>query len=178
MKFVTPFSIKNFVFFRSYRSAEDEFSFSCKFDECPEAKEAPKIECAYQFTIDSCCSTNKVCDKAEIDKLPHCWNNGREFVKGNLIYPPNAPCYKCICDEHYDNSTAVDINPNCKPVDCGVELHQLSYLQTGCIPVYFDDGLCCPFEFRCRMYSWLIFMFVVLVLHPFIFFIFFLLLFE
>lgn len=132
--------------------AEDEFGFSCKFDECAEAKEPPKPECAYQFTIDSCCATNTVCDKAEVDKLPRCWNDGHEFVKGNLIYSPNAPCYKCLCDENFSNETVASQNPNCKPVECGIELHQLSYLQLGCIPVYFDDGLCCPFEFKCRSY--------------------------
>lgn len=133
--------------------AEDEFGFSCKFDECAESKEPPKKECAYQFTIDSCCATNIVCDKAEIDKLPRCWNDGHEFVKGNLIYSPHAPCYKCICDEKFSNKTDASQNPNCKPVECGVELHQLSYLQLGCIPVYFNDGLCCPFEFKCRKFG-------------------------
>lgn len=112
-------------------SAEDEFGFSCKFDECAEAKEPPKPECAYQFTIDSCCATNIECDKAKIDKLPRCWSDGHEFVKGNLIYSPNAPCYKCVCDEKYNNQTEVSKNPSCKPVECGIEVHQLSYLQLG-----------------------------------------------
>lgn len=134
-------------------SAEDEFGFSCKFDECAESKEAPNLDCVYQFTIDSCCMTKKICDKAEIDKLPRCWSDGHEFVKGNLIYSPSAPCYKCLCDEKFNNQTEAAQNPNCKAVECGIELHQLSYLQLGCIPVYFDDGLCCPFEFRCRAYS-------------------------
>ncbi|XP_031630403.1 uncharacterized protein LOC116345295 [Contarinia nasturtii] len=129
--------------------AEDEFGFSCEFDECAEAKDKPKLHCAYQFTIDSCCSTNTVCDKDEIDKLHRCWHNGHQFVEGNLIYPTNAPCYKCLCDKNYDNNTDVSESKSCKPVDCGIELHQLNYLQLGCIPVYFDDGLCCPFEFKC-----------------------------
>lgn len=77
--------------------------------------------------------------------------DGHEYVKGNLIYSPSSPCYKCLCDEKFNNATDLSKNANCKPVDCGIELHQLSYLQLGCIPVYFDDGLCCPFEFRCRM---------------------------
>lgn len=112
-------------------SAEDEFGFSCKFEECAEAKEPPKPECAYQFTIDSCCAANIECDKAKIDKLPRCWSDGHEFVKGNLIYSPHAPCYKCLCDEKYNNATEVSKNPSCKPVECGIEVHQLSYLQLG-----------------------------------------------
>lgn len=107
----------------------------------------------YQFTIDSCCTDNLLCDKDVIEKLPRCWSNGHEFVKGNLIYSPNAPCYKCLCDENYDNQTDISQSPSCKPVECGIELHQLSYLQLGCIPVYFNDGLCCPFEFKCREYA-------------------------
>lgn len=133
-------------------SAETEFGFSCKFDECAEAKEEPKLNCAYQFTIDSCCSTNTVCDKNEIDKLHRCWHDGHQFVEGNLIYSAKSPCYKCLCDKNYDNTTDVSTSPSCKPVECGIELHQLSYLQLGCIPVYFDDGLCCPFEFKCRKF--------------------------
>lgn len=136
--------------------AEDEFGFSCKFDECAEAKEPPKPDCVYQFTIDSCCATNILCDKAAIDALPRCWNDGHEFVKGNLIYSPSAPCHKCLCDENFNNETVAAQNPNCKPVECGIELHQLSYLQLGCIPVYFDDGLCCPFEFKCRAYLYIL----------------------
>lgn len=139
-----------------FESADDEFGFSCKFDECAEAKEAPKADCAYQFTIDSCCTQKIVCDKDEIAKLSRCWNDGREYVKGNLIYSPKSPCYKCLCDEKFDNSTDPSTSPSCTPVQCGIELHQLSYLQTGCIPVYFDDGLCCPFEFKCRTCSWLL----------------------
>lgn len=105
------------------------------------------------------------CDKEIIDKLPRCWSDGHEFVKGNLIYSPNEPCYKCLCDEKYDNKTDISQNPGCKPVECGIELHQLSYLQLGCIPVYFNDGLCCPFEFKCRKYSSLL---IILVLFSFI----------
>lgn len=150
--------------------AENEFGFSCKFDECPEAQSKPRFDCVYQFTIDSCCTDNLLCDKEIIEKLPRCWSNGHEFVKGNLIYSPNSPCYKCLCDENYDNTTDISQSPSCKPVECGIELHQLSYLQLGCIPVYFNDGLCCPFEFKCREYAFchrLFLHLIILVLHLF-----------
>lgn len=109
-----------------------------------------------------------MCSKGEIDKLPRCWSEGLEFVKGNLIYSPNAPCYKCLCDENFDNKTEISKNPNCKPVECGIELHQLSYLQLGCVPVYFDDGLCCPFEFRCRSYFFVFFFLPWFIQHEFL----------
>lgn len=141
-------------------SADTEFGFSCTFEECNESKQALDQNCAYQFTIDSCCSTNKLCDAKEIAALPRCWMDKHEYVKGNLIYSPSSPCYKCLCDEHFDNATEPAKNSNCKPVDCGIELHQLSYLQLGCIPVYFNDGLCCPFEFRCRMSIDFLFFFI------------------
>lgn len=136
----------------SISSEDDEVGFSCKFDECPESKEEPKPDCAYQFTIDSCCSTKIECDKEKLDKLPKCWMDGHQFISGNLIYPQASPCHKCICDEKFDNKTAPAENPNCKPVQCGFEEFQLNYIQSGCIPVYFNDGLCCSFEFRCRKY--------------------------
>lgn len=84
--------------------------------------------------------------------------DGHEYVAGNLIYSPRAPCYKCLCDEKFDNTTEIAKNPSCKPVDCGIQLHQFSYIQLGCIPVYFDDCLCCPFEFRCRMHEFPIYL--------------------
>lgn len=114
--------------------------------------EPPKPDCAHQFTIDSCCTTKTICDPDEIKNLPRCYNDGKEFVRGNLIYPKKSPCYKCLCDDKFDNKTDVASSPSCKRVNCGIELHQFSYLQQGGVPVYFNDHFCCPFEFRTRKY--------------------------
>jgi len=129
--------------------ADPAVGFNCAYNECPEVSQPPKPECALQFTIDSCCSTKTICDAEEIKKLPRCYVDGREYVEGNLIYPQNEPCYKCLCNDKYDNSTSPAKNPFCKRVDCGITLLQLNNLQEGCVPVYFNDNFCCPLEFRC-----------------------------
>jgi len=124
--------------------------FNCAFNECPEALSGPpKPECVYQFTIDSCCVTKTICKQEDIKKLAKCYVENQEYFEGNLIYPTKAPCYKCLCNEKYDNSTPPASNPFCKRVDCGISLHQLNNLQEGCVPVYFNDNYCCPLEFRC-----------------------------
>jgi len=125
------------------------YAFNCAFTECPEGPEPPKPGCSRTYTLDSCCATKETCDAAEVKKLPKCYLDGTEYHDGNLIYPKSNPCYKCLCNDKFDNSTSVDKNPSCKRVDCGIELHQLAYLQGGCAPVYFNDAFCCPLEFRC-----------------------------
>lgn len=132
--------------------AENVVGFECDFEECPEAAAEPKPECRNQYTINSCCATKTICDEAEVKSLHTCWYEGKDFHGGNLIYPPGSPCYKCLCDEKFDNSTAIPENKNCKPVDCGIEVHAMNNIQQGCVPVYFNDNYCCPVEFRCRKY--------------------------
>lgn len=136
-------------YFCCTHSADENVGFNCQFDECEEAKSEPKEGCAYQFTLNSCCATKVICDKSEFEKLLHCYSDGHAFVKGNLIYPQADPCYKCICDEKFSNTTAPAQQSSCTPVECGIELHQLSYLQQGDVPVYYK-GFCCPYEFKHR----------------------------
>lgn len=133
-------------------STDDEVGFSCTFEECKEVQEESEQNVALQFTIDSCCTTKVIVGKEEIDKLPRCYSDGREYVQGNLIYSPTSPCYKCLCDDNYDNATEPAISSSCRKVDCGIELHQLGYLKKGNVPVYLSNGFCCPFEFRNRKY--------------------------
>lgn len=124
--------------------------FDCEFESCPEAGEAPKPECRNQYTLNSCCAVKTICDKAEVENLHTCWFEGKNFHGGNLIYPSQEPCYKCFCDDKFDNSTAITKNSNCQRVDCGIEVHAINNFQQGCLPVYFNDNYCCPVEFRCR----------------------------
>ena len=123
--------------------------FQCAFSDCPPDSEKLVEGCVNQYTIESCCSTKRVCNE-EAKELPSCWVEDKEYKKGQLIYPKSATCHKCLCEDNFENSTAIDQNPNCKRVDCGIELHQLGYLLDGCVPVYFNDNFCCPVEFRCR----------------------------
>lgn len=125
-------------------------AFDCDFDNCPEAGEEPKPECRNQYTLDSCCAVNSVCQPDEIKSLHTCWYDGKSYHGGNLIYPEKESCYKCLCNEKFDNSTAIEKNPNCHLVDCGIQVHAMNNFQAGCVPVYFDDNYCCPVEFKCR----------------------------
>lgn len=134
-------------------SEGEEAGFICAFEECKEAAAVQEPDTAHQFTIDSCCATSIVRGEEAIDKLPRCWNDGHEYVLGNLIYSPRSPCFKCICDDKYDNATDPAVSSSCKKVDCGIELHQLSYIQNGGVPVYLSNGFCCPFEFRNRKFT-------------------------
>lgn len=140
-----------FVYIYELFRVDHLFGFDCEFDECPEAVEEPKPDCRNQYTLDSCCAVKTICGQDEVKKLHTCWNEGRDYHGGNLIYPKSEPCYKCLCDENFDNSTAIEKNKNCKPVDCGIEIHAILNYQEGCAGVYFNDNYCCPVEFRCRM---------------------------
>lgn len=135
-------------------SEGEETGFNCLFQECDEVAKMPmESNIEFQYEIDSCCATTVISGKEEIEKLSRCYSDGHEYVQGNLIYSPKSPCHKCICDENYDNATDPAISSSCAEVDCGIELHQLSYIQNGDVPVYLSNGFCCPFEFRHRKFT-------------------------
>lgn len=141
--------ISNSIVFSRCRE-DDSIGFSCSFDECKEAAEQPPPDATLQFTVDSCCATNDVRGKEEIKKLSRCYVDGQEYLAGNLIYSQQFPCYKCVCDDQFDNATDVATSSSCKRIDCGIELLQLGYVRNGAVPVYLSNGFCCPFEFRHR----------------------------
>lgn len=103
-----------------------------------------------QYSLDKCCSVSEVCKAEEVAKLHKCHYRGNDYHLGQRIYPENAPCYMCICDTEFDNSTSISANKHCQKVDCGIELRSLERVMEGCVPVYFGDNGCCPIEFRCR----------------------------
>lgn len=82
--------------------------------------------------------------------LHTCWLRGKHYRQGDWIYPEFDPCYQCVCDESFDNSTAMPLNKNCQKLDCGIELRNLENIRKGCIPVYYGENRCCPIEYRCR----------------------------
>lgn len=84
--------------------------------------------------------------------LPQCRFRGETYNYGEKFVPQShyAACHHCVCDEHFDNSTSIEENKNCKKVDCGLQLRYLDELRKGCIPIYFRDTKCCPIGFRCR----------------------------
>lgn len=129
----------------------DEGSFRCAYVECPELVfNRPEPHCVVQNTREKCCSEKIVCDKKEIEELHVCHMEGKEYRKGQLMYPTTDRCFTCLCDEKFDNSTAIAKNPTCSEVDCSIDLTYLAKIRSGCVPVYYGEPTCCPITMKCR----------------------------
>lgn len=125
--------------------------FRCASVECPEQVfNRPEPHCVIQNTADKCCSSSIICDQPVIDALPSCYLNGKQYRKGQKMYPEGHRCFSCICDEGFDNSTAISKNSACSEVFCDIELHKSSDIRTGCVPVYYGEPTCCPIATKCR----------------------------
>lgn len=70
--------------------------------------------------------------------------------------PKKDSCYQCICARGFDTSIPVHKNQHCKKYDCGHELHHLNDIRNGCVPVFFGNDRCCPIEYRCRKYLFIL----------------------
>jgi hypothetical protein len=77
------------------------------------------------------------------------------------MYPESDPCYACLCQKDFDNSS-IATNNNCQKINCGIQLNSLHYIQKGCIPIYLKDKACCPIDWKCRMYNLTIFFFKII----------------
>lgn len=67
------------------------------------------------------------------------------------MYPNSDRCYKCLCTEHFDNSSIPE-NSSCERVRCLPQLSKLDYLRRGCTPI-FAPKQCCAREFKCRRFQ-------------------------
>ncbi|PSN46820.1 hypothetical protein C0J52_09569, partial [Blattella germanica] len=130
---------------------------SCANVECPELFNGPLTDpnCFRQFSLDQCCSTSTYCrsnttEKQQTTSLAECHYGDKTYKEGQIIYPDDAPCKKCICKEGF-NGTLVE--PWCRDVSCGIELHYSTEIQDGCIPVYYGKQGCCPIDWRCPVAS-------------------------
>uniref|UniRef100_A0A1B0CD62 Putative conserved secreted protein n=1 Tax=Lutzomyia longipalpis TaxID=7200 RepID=A0A1B0CD62_LUTLO len=122
---------------------------TCASIECPDLF-GPYMEgCIPQNSMDSCCPEEYVCAENDIEKLPKCYMNGNEYRAGESMYPERESCYTCICAEGFDNTTKLEENPHCSPVECGIELHSSDRVRTGCTPIYYKTPTCCPIGWRC-----------------------------
>lgn len=121
-------------------------SFICAHIDCGEFFGQDE-SCIYQYTPSDCCSSNKVCGK-EVEKLAECYLEGERYMEGQKMYPKEESCYSCHCQKGFENSTIVG-NPNCKEINCGIEVHYAGRLMDGCIPIYFGTDRCCPISWRC-----------------------------
>lgn len=90
-------------------------------------------------------------EEEEIEALAQCKYDGEIYLEGEKFYPEKEKCHSCICKANFDTSTIRD-NPNCREIDCGIELRYFQELRNGCIPVYYEDR-CCPTDWKCRKFS-------------------------
>lgn len=124
--------------------------FQCAHIDCPEyfkdSHETGK-KCIKQYERNSCCSTETICDD-EVNKLLTCEFEGATYHEGQRIYPNNH-CYECYCSKNFTNVTAIEDNPSCYKIDCGISLRNTVRIIEGCIPVYYKKDNCCPIGWRC-----------------------------
>ncbi|KAJ6644485.1 hypothetical protein Bhyg_09454 [Pseudolycoriella hygida] len=127
-----------------------DLKFVCPIVECPEMFHDPEANCIHKYSLDQCCSVEKTCG-AESQNLPQCYFRGEKYNYGEKFVPQSyySACHHCVCDEHFDNSTNIEENKNCKKTDCGLQLRYLDKFKSGCVPIYFRDTKCCPVGFRC-----------------------------
>ncbi|PNF27759.1 hypothetical protein B7P43_G12788 [Cryptotermes secundus] len=125
---------------------------TCVNVECPELFQEPLSDsnCFHQHTLDECCSTNTYCpnntETQQMSPLYECQYGGRTYREGQVIYPEDAPCKKCICQNGFNGTLS---GPWCEEISCGIELHYSRQISDGCVPVYYGTTGCCPIDWRC-----------------------------
>uniref|UniRef100_A0A1B0D0W6 Uncharacterized protein n=2 Tax=Phlebotomus papatasi TaxID=29031 RepID=A0A1B0D0W6_PHLPP len=123
-------------------------TITCANIECPELFGTYKKGCIPQNNIDDCCASDYICAEEDINKLPLCYMNDREYRLGEKIHISGS-CYICICANGFDNTTKIEENPHCQLINCGLELHSSGNLKAGCTPIYYKKATCCPIGWRC-----------------------------
>ncbi|CAO1410511.1 unnamed protein product [Diamesa hyperborea] len=89
-----------------------------------------------------------VVENEEKETLATCWMDGQTFTEGEKMYPAQNPCYECLCQNEFDNTTIVQ-NEHCQKINCGISLDK-SYIQRGCLPIYESKSIaCCPIGWKC-----------------------------
>lgn len=130
-----------------------EGDFVCAHVECPEQVfNRPAPHCVIQSSRTKCCSESILCEEEKIEKLSTCYMDSKLYRQGEKMYPKDERCFTCICDEKWDNSTAITKNPACEEVDCAIDISFQSDLRMGCVPIYYGEPTCCPIDRKCRKY--------------------------
>lgn len=64
-------------------------------------------------------------------------------------WSPLLSGYECLCTADYNNEIPYAKNPNCKKIQCHMEL-KLNELRAGCVPLYDKTPENCPIDYKCR----------------------------
>lgn len=109
----------------------------------------PEIKCV---TIRSGCCPQDVCGE-EMAKLTVCHAEDDIHFGGEKWNPKEDKCIECTCDEHFDNSTSIYENKNCKVKECFQEFWHLNEFRSGCGPKFYGADRCCPSDTKCRKFK-------------------------
>jgi hypothetical protein len=77
-----------------------------------------------------------------------CEYDGRQYLKGERIYPNRETGKTCLCNEAFAKEGGIESSA-CWSYSCGWESVHQGKLARGCTPVYFDQGGC-PIDWICR----------------------------
>lgn len=50
-------------FLLKFLSANGDLKFVCPIKECPEMMHGPEMDCVHKYSLDHCCSVDKICGK-------------------------------------------------------------------------------------------------------------------
>lgn len=122
---------------------------------------AGHVDCVFDFRIlvEECvvihrrhkrCCPETICGKEKIAQVLTCYADGEKHFKGEQWTAKGDNCIECTCDEHFDNSTSIYENKNCKTRECFEDFWRLDKYRKGCGPVFHDHDRCCPVSSKCR----------------------------
>lgn len=128
---------------------DKEAKVICANVECPEHFNVRRNpDCVNQYKdAKQCCRSGESCGQARTS-LGQCEFEGKTYRVGEKMYPEGGSCHNCLCTENFNNLTAVEQNPDCRKINCGIGL-KLNSIRKGCIPVYYNTPTCCPIEYKC-----------------------------
>ncbi|CAG2101134.1 unnamed protein product [Medioppia subpectinata] len=124
--------------------------------ECPEEAFGlkPEPNCYFAYERDRCCGRQVCANTTRTQNQPKrddkvCTYGGRQYRRGERIYPDEDNCKICHCDEHWDDSHPLN-TLSCHRHQCELQLNR-DFAQ-GCLPIY-HEGSCCPIEYKCPQTS-------------------------
>ncbi|KAJ9581802.1 hypothetical protein L9F63_003871, partial [Diploptera punctata] len=86
-------------------NATDKAEITCAVNECAELFSGVEPNCFRQYSLNECCSIGSYCNTNATGKqqpLAECQYENKTYKEGQVIYPEEAPCKKCICQSGFN----------------------------------------------------------------------------
>ncbi|XP_014221178.1 extracellular matrix protein FRAS1-like [Trichogramma pretiosum] len=119
-------------------------SFLCAAVDCYRMRPAPG--CYWRQNPDSCCGGEEVCPERPEDRY-RCEVAGKIYQDGDEFQPDANTV--CQCAKGYAGE---NVEPFCRAIKCGVELHRLNEVRDNCAPYFYsgqNPSTSCAFAYRC-----------------------------